>query len=269
MSHDAVRWAHDERDRRTALDAEHRPKTSRRHACRAAGLESVWKTEFHDPSADRWAGAVPWRRSGCTVGSADRLPRSGRTRLWLAARGGATSGQPCQGAADPRARDGHAAGMQQELARAGRPASAAQRHFGGEGGVVRGCGRCCGCHEGPLEHEGRFYRTVVIHRPVPPRRERPADIQGRRTKPAYRSAGPPVADGLVGHRCSRPEYTRDVFAPGGSPPRRRDGRAAVPVRFRRVCHLLQSRRTVRGGRATVMHECSFVVQLGCQDLTVR
>ena len=84
-------------------------------------------------------------------------------------------------------------------------------------------------HEGPLEHEGRFYRTNV--RPTAPvapplRADLPIYMAGVNAR-MIEAAGA-VADGLVGHPLFTPEYTRDVVRPALARGAERAGRPAPP-----------------------------------------
>ena len=88
-------------------------------------------------------------------------------------------------------------------------------------------------HEGPIEHEGRFYR-VNVQPTAPPRVPFRADI------PIYMAgvnarmieAAGAVADGLVGHPLFTPKYVREVVRPAlarGAERTGRDGRRRSPA----------------------------------------
>src|SRR5918996_5393882 len=84
-------------------------------------------------------------------------------------------------------------------------------------------------NEGPLEHEGRFYRAVVHPTaPVAPplRPDLPIYMAGVNAR-MIEAAGA-VADGLVGHPLFTPEYTRDVVRPAHARGAERTGRAEPP-----------------------------------------
>jgi probable F420-dependent oxidoreductase len=69
-------------------------------------------------------------------------------------------------------------------------------------------------HEGPVHHEGRFYRTVVVPtaESAPPRRtEIPIYLAGVNAR-MVEAAGA-VADGLLGHPLFTPEYVAKVVRP--------------------------------------------------------
>jgi alkanesulfonate monooxygenase SsuD/methylene tetrahydromethanopterin reductase-like flavin-dependent oxidoreductase (luciferase family) len=84
-------------------------------------------------------------------------------------------------------------------------------------------------NEGPLEHEGRFYRTIVHPTaPVPPplRTDLPIYMAGVNAR-MIEAAGA-VTDGLVGHPLFTPEYTRDVVRPALARGAERAGRTEPP-----------------------------------------
>jgi alkanesulfonate monooxygenase SsuD/methylene tetrahydromethanopterin reductase-like flavin-dependent oxidoreductase (luciferase family) len=84
-------------------------------------------------------------------------------------------------------------------------------------------------NEGALEHEGRFYRTVV--RPTAPvlpplRTDLPIYMAGVNAR-MIEAAGA-VADGLIGHPLFTAEYTRDVARPALARGAARSARAQPP-----------------------------------------
>lgn len=188
-----------------------------------AGLESVWTTEFPDRSATISLAAVAQATDRVTVGSAIAYA-FGRTPLVLAAEArdlddlaggrlilGLGTGTPKM-QRDWHGLDGeHSAGRMEELVP-----------------LIR---RLLRLHEGPLEHEGRFYRTVVHPTaPVPPpvRVDLPIYMGG--VNPRMVEAAGAVADGLVGHPLFTPEYTREVVRPALARGAERAGRASsVPI----------------------------------------
>ena len=119
-----------------------------------AGLESVWTTEFPDRSATISLAAVAQATERVTVGSAIAYA-FGRTPLVLAAEARDLD-DLSERAADHRA--GHRAPG--ACSRTGTASTASTRRAG-----WRSSSHCCGdllrLHEGPIQHEGRFYRTVV------------------------------------------------------------------------------------------------------------
>jgi alkanesulfonate monooxygenase SsuD/methylene tetrahydromethanopterin reductase-like flavin-dependent oxidoreductase (luciferase family) len=83
--------------------------------------------------------------------------------------------------------------------------------------------------EGPLEHEGRFYRSVVKPTaPVPPplRRDQPIYMAGVNARMC--EAAGAVSDGLVGHPLFTREYTEQVVRPALARGAERTGRDAPP-----------------------------------------
>jgi alkanesulfonate monooxygenase SsuD/methylene tetrahydromethanopterin reductase-like flavin-dependent oxidoreductase (luciferase family) len=84
-------------------------------------------------------------------------------------------------------------------------------------------------HEGPIEHDGSFYRLHV--QPTAPPREpvRPdvpifmAGVNARMIE-----AAGAVADGLVGHPLFTPEYVREVARPALARGAERAGRDSPP-----------------------------------------
>jgi probable F420-dependent oxidoreductase len=189
----------------------------------AAGLESVWTTEFPDHSATVGLAAVALATARVTVGSAIAYA-FGRTPLVLAA----------------EARDLDALSDGRLILGLGTGTRRMQRDWHGLDGqhpaprmeelvpLLRSLLRL---HEGPLEHEGRFYRTVVHPTapvPPPPRVDLPIYMRGVNAR-MIEAAGA-VADGLVGHPLFTPEYTRDVVRPALARGAERAGREApVPI----------------------------------------
>ncbi len=188
-----------------------------------AGLESVWTTEFPDHSATVGLAAVALATERVTVGSAIAYA-FGRTPLVLAA----------------EARDLDSLSDGRLILGLGTGTRRMQRDWHGLDGehpaprmeeLVPLLRRLLRLHEGPLEHEGRFYRTVVHPTaPVPPplRVDLPIYMGGVNVR-MVEAAGA-VADGLVGHPLFTPEYTRDVVRPALARGAERAGRAApVPI----------------------------------------
>jgi probable F420-dependent oxidoreductase len=186
-----------------------------------AGFESVWTTEFPDRSATVALAAVGVATERVTVGSAIAYA-FGRTPLVLAA----------------DARDLDALSHGRLILGLGTGTRRMQRDWHGLDGehpaprmeelvpLIRALLRL---HEGPLEHEGRFYRAVV--RPTAPiepplRRDLPIYMGG--VNPRMIEAAGAVADGLVGHPLFTPEYTRQVVRPALARGAERVGRADPP-----------------------------------------
>jgi probable F420-dependent oxidoreductase len=191
-----------------------------RHA-EDVGFESAWTTEFPDRSATISLAAVAQATECATVGSAIAYA-FGRTPLVLAAEArdldDLSGGRLILGLGTGTKRmqrdwhglDGeHPAGRMEELVP-----------------LLR---QLLALHEGPLEHEGRFYHTNV--RPTAPvapplRADLPIYMAGVNVR-MIEAAGA-VADGLVGHPLFTPEYTRDVVRPALARGAERSGRVEPP-----------------------------------------
>jgi probable F420-dependent oxidoreductase len=186
-----------------------------------AGFESVWTTEFPDHSATVTLAAVALATERVTVGSAIAYA-FGRTPLVLAA----------------EARDLDALSGGRLILGLGTGTQRMQRDWHGLDGehpaprmeelvpLLRALLRL---NEGPLEHEGRFYRTIVHPTaPVPPplRTDLPIYMAGVNAR-MIEAAGA-VTDGLVGHPLFTPEYTRDVVRPALARGAERAGRTEPP-----------------------------------------
>lgn len=186
-----------------------------------AGFESVWTTEFPDHSATVGLAAVALATERVTVGTAIAYA-FGRTPLVLAA----------------EARDLDVLSGGRLILGLGTGTQKMQRDWHGLDGehpaprmeelvpLVRALLRL---HEGPLVHEGRFYRTVVhptVPVPAPLRTDLPIYMAGVNAR-MIEAAGA-VADGLVGHPLFTPEYTRDVVRPALARGAERAGRDAPP-----------------------------------------
>lgn len=191
--------------------------------CEQAGFESVWATEFYDRSATIALAAMAHATEEIELGSAIAYA-FGRTPLVLAAEardldelsdgrlllGLGTGTRRMQ--QDWHGLDGeHPAGRMEELVP-----------------LLR---RLWRLHEGPVEHDGRFYRLRV--RPTapvsPPRRtDIPVYLAG--VNPRMIEAAGAVGDGLVGHPLFTPEYVREVARPALARGARRTGREGpVPI----------------------------------------
>src|SRR5919106_802125 len=182
-----------------------------------AGFESVWTTEFPDRSATISLAAVAQATERVTVGTAIAYA-FGRTPLVLAA----------------EARDLDQLSGGRLIIGLGTGTKRMQRDWHGLDGehpaprmeelvpLVRSLLRL---HEGPLEHEGRFYRAVVHPTaPVAPplRTDLPLYMGGVNAR-MVEAAGA-VADGLVGHPLFTRGYVEDVVRPALAKGARRSGR---------------------------------------------
>jgi probable F420-dependent oxidoreductase len=172
----------------------------------AAGFESVWATEFYDRSATVALAAMAEATSEIELGSAIAYA-FGRTPVVLAAEARdldeLSGGRLTLGLGTGTRRmqqDWH--GLDGE-----HPASRMEE-------LVPLLRRLWRLHEGPIEHEGRFYRLDVqpTAPPRPPVREDiPVYMAGVNPR-MIQSAGK-VADGLVGHPLFTPEYVEQVARP--------------------------------------------------------
>jgi probable F420-dependent oxidoreductase len=188
-----------------------------------AGFESVWTTEFPDHSATVTLAAVSLATERITVGTAIAYA-FGRTPLVLAA----------------EARDLDILSAGRLILGLGTGTRRMQRDWHGLDGehpaarmeeLVPLLRRLLHLHEGPVEHEGVLYRTVVRPTapvPAPLRVDLPIYMAGV-NKRMIEAAGA-VADGLVGHPLFTPGYTRDVVRPALARGAERAGRAQpVPI----------------------------------------
>ncbi len=180
-----------------------------------AGFESVWATEFYDRSATVALAAMAEATRTIELGSAIAYA-FGRTPVVLAAEARdldeLSGGRFTLGLGTGTKRmqqDWH--GLDGE-----HPASRMEE-------LVPLLRRLWRLHEGPVEHEGRFYRLNVrpTAPPRPPVREQiPIFMAG--VNPRMIEAAGAVADGLVGHPLFTPEYVTEVARPalarGNGPP---------------------------------------------------
>src|SRR4051794_41197991 len=187
-------------------------------AAEDAGLESVWTTEFPDRSATVSLAAVAQATDRVTVGSAIAYA-FGRTPLVLAA----------------EARDLDDLSGGRLILGLGTGTKRMQRDWHGLDGehpaprmeeLIPLLRRLLRLDEGPVEHEGRFYRTVVHPTaPVPPplRTELPFYMAGVNAR-MVEAAGA-VADGPRRPPPLTPPDTRGGVRPGPGPraPRPRPG----------------------------------------------
>jgi probable F420-dependent oxidoreductase len=188
-----------------------------------AGFESVWTTEFPDHSATITLAAVALATERITLGTAIAYA-FGRTPLVLAA----------------EARDLDALSGGRLILGLGTGTRRMQRDWHGLDGehpaprmeeLVPLLRQLLHLHEGPLEHEGRFYRTVVHPTaPVPPPRRVDLPIYMAGVNERMVEAAGAVADGLVGHPLFTYEYTHDVVRPALARGAERAGRPQpVPI----------------------------------------
>ena len=186
-----------------------------------AGFESVWATEFYDRSATVALAAMAQATSTIELGSAIAYA-FGRTPVVLAAEARdldeLSAGRITLGLGTGTRRmqqDWH--GLDGE-----HPASRMEE-------LVPLVRRLWRLHEGPVQHEGRFYRMNVqtTAPPRPPLREAiPIFMAGVNAR-MIEAAGA-VGDGLVGHPLFTPEYVEQVARPALARGAERGGRDAAP-----------------------------------------
>lgn len=186
-----------------------------------AGFASVWATEFYDRSATIALAAMAEATSTIELGSAIAYA-FGRTPLVLSA-----EARDLDELSGGRITIGLGTGtkrMQQDWhgLDGEHPASRMEE-------LVPLLRRLWRLHEGPVEHDGRFYRLHV--QPTAPPREplrldTPIYMAG--VNPRMIEAAGAVADGLVGHPLFTPEYVREVVRPALARGAERAGREAPP-----------------------------------------
>jgi probable F420-dependent oxidoreductase len=211
-----------------------------------AGFASVWATEFYDRSATVALAAMAQATSTIGLGSAIAYG-FGRTPLVLAAEARdldeLSAGRLTLGLGTGTRRmqkdwhglDGeHPAGRVEELVP-----------------LLR---RLWRLHEGPIEHDGRYYRLVVqpTAPPRPPFRLRvPIYLAGVNAR-MIEAVGA-VADGLVGHPLYTPEYVREVVRPALARGAERAGRTEPPpIAGYLTCSVGEDRAEARAAAAAVI-----------------
>ncbi|UUV28622.1 LLM class flavin-dependent oxidoreductase [Amycolatopsis roodepoortensis] len=198
-------------------------------AAERAGFASVWAADFYDRSAVVAVAAMAAATENITLGTGIAYG-SGRTPLVLAA----------------EARDLDTLSGGRLILGLGTGTRRMQQDWHGLSGehpaprteelipLLRQLWRL---DEGPVHHEGRFYRAhVVPTAPVPPptRRAIPLYLAGVNAR-MVRAAGA-VADGLVGHPLCTPEYLRHTVRPALQAGAHRAGRTEpVPVAGYVIC----------------------------------
>jgi probable F420-dependent oxidoreductase len=213
--------------------------------CEQAGFASVWATEFYDRSATVAMAAMAQTTSRIEIGSAIAYA-FGRTPLVLAA-----EARDLDELAGGRVTLGLGTGtrrMQQDWhgLDGEHPASRMEE-------LIPLLHRLWRLHEGPIDHEGPFYRLRV--QPTAPPREpyrldTPVFMAGVNAR-MIEAAGA-VADGLVGHPLFTPEYVREVVRPALSRGAERSGRKPPPVAGYITCSVDQDRDAARRGAAAII-----------------
>lgn len=174
-------------------------------AADAAGLAAVWAPELYDRSATIGAAAMIAATDGIGVGTSIAYG-VGRSPLTLAA-----EARDLDEMSGGRFVLGLGNGTRRMIADwHGQDPSAPAVRMEELVGLVR---RVWRMHEGPIEHEGRFYR--LRFRPtgevIPPTREIPIYTAG--VNPRMIETAGRVADGLLGHVLFTPGYIADVVRP--------------------------------------------------------
>src|SRR4051795_4323271 len=188
-----------------------------------AGFASVWATEFYDRSATVGLAAMADATDTIELGSAIAYA-FGRTPLVLAAEARdldeLSAGRLTLGLGTGTRRmqtDWH--GLDGE-----HPASRMEE-------LVPLLRRLWRLHEGPVDHDGRFYRlhvhpTAMVVAPL--RVDLPVYMAG--VNPRMIQAAGRVGDGLVGHPLFTPQYVREVARPALARGAERTGRpTGVPI----------------------------------------
>jgi probable F420-dependent oxidoreductase len=194
-----------------------------------AGFESVWVAEFYDRSAVVPLASVALATSTITIGSGIAYGL-GRTPLVLAA----------------EARDLDELSGGRLVLGLGTGTRRMQQGWHGLDGqhpaprveeLVPLLRRLWRLSEGPIRHEGRFYRLDITPTAPPAKPVRPeipvylAGVNARMVE-----AAGAVADGLVGHPLFTPEYVAAVVRPALARGAARTGRdGAVPIAGYLIC----------------------------------
>lgn len=224
--------------------------------CEEAGLESVWGTEFYDRSAPVGIAAMANATERVTLGSAIAYA-FGRTPIVQAAEARdldvLSGGRLIYGLGTGTRRmqqDWH--GLDGE-----HPASRMEE-------LVPLLRRLLVLHEGPIDHEGRFYRlkvspTVQVEPPL--RTDIPFYMAG--VNPRMCEAAGRVADGLIGHPLFTVEYVRDVVRPALAKGAEKTGRdSAVPIAGYLTCCVNEDREQARAAAKGIVAFNSTVKTYG-------
>jgi probable F420-dependent oxidoreductase len=219
-------------------------QTARR--CEDAGFASVWGTEFYDRSATVSLAAMGNGTDRIGIGSAIAYA-FGRTPVVLAAEARDLD-ELCNGRLilglgtgtrrmqqDWHGLDGeHPASRMEELVP-----------------LVR---RLLRLHEGPIDHDGRFYRLhVKPTAPVGPPLRTDLPIYMAGVNPRMIEAAGRVGDGLVGHPLFTPHYVREVARPALAKGAQHAGRDVdVPIAGYLTCSVAEDRDAARQAARAVV-----------------
>jgi probable F420-dependent oxidoreductase len=211
-----------------------------------AGFESVWATEFYDRSATIALAAMAEATERIELGSAI-MYAFGRTPIVLA-----VEARDLDELSDGRLTIGLGTGtkrMQQEW-----HGLDGEHPAGRMEELVPLLRKLWTLHEGPIEHEGRFYQVRI--RPTAPAAppHRPAiPIFMAGVNPRMIEAAGAVGDGLVGHPLFTPEYVSQVARPALAKGAERTGRdSAVPIAGYITCSVGEDREDARRSAAAVI-----------------
>ena len=212
----------------------------------AAGFASAWATEFYDRSATISIAAMAAATSTLTLGSAIAYAFGRSPLVWAA-----------------EARDLDELTGQRLILGLGTGTRRMQRDWHGLDGehpasrmeeLVPLIRSLLSLHEGPVHHEGRFYRVSV--RPTapvapPPRIDLPIYLAA--VNPRMVQAAGTVGDGLIGHPLFTPEYVRDIVRPALSRGAEIAGRdAPVPIASYITCSVAEDRDAARQAARAVV-----------------
>ena len=215
-------------------------------AAEAAGFASAWGTEFYDRSATISLAAMAHATERIGIGSAIAYA-FGRTPVVLAVEARdldeLSGGRLVLGLGTGTRRmqqDWH--GLDGE-----HPASRMEE-------LVPLIRRLWRLHEGPVDHEGRFYRLHVhptANVGPPLRTDVPIYMAG--VNPRMIEAAGRVGDGLVGHPLFTPEYVREVARPALAKGAERAGRdTSVPIAGYLTCSVSADREAARNAARAVV-----------------
>jgi probable F420-dependent oxidoreductase len=210
-----------------------------------AGFQSVWATEFYDRSATVALAAMAQATERIELGSAIAYA-FGRTPLVLAA----------------EARDLDELSEGRLLLGLGTGTRRMQREWHGLDGehpagrmeeLVPLLRRLWRLHEGPVEHEGRFYQVRVSPTaPVGPPRRAAIPVYMAGVNPRMIEAAGRVGDGLVGHPLFTPKYVAEVARPALGRGAERAGREAPPIAGYVTCSVDEDGARARRNAAAII-----------------
>jgi probable F420-dependent oxidoreductase len=192
-------------------------------AADAAGLDAAWAPELYHRSATISVAEMANRTRRCTVGTAIAYG-VGRSPLTLAA-----EARDLDELADGRFVLGLGNGTRRMMAdwHGVDPESPALRMEE----LVPLVRRLWRMHEGPIEHEGRFYRLRFKPTGDVPAPAREIPIYTAGVNPRMIETAGRVADGLLGHTLFTTAYLEDVVLPAIERGTRKTGRSTDGVRI--------------------------------------